>query len=143
LLNRKEIGDKSREFVGSTTIFQDDLKNLKEPRLENVCDIIKKIEKKGNIRKSRLLQKYFLNTETWISEVLSTLSSEGTAYIVVGPSTSYEIRIDTPKYLEDIIRLENYNVCTLLKYDIKNQRMQYPTRNGAKIKTETVLAISR
>ena len=143
LLNREEIREKSRKFIGSTTIFQDDLKSLDELKLKDVSSIIKKIEAKGKIRKARLLQKYFLDTEKWVSSVLSTLSSNGTAYIVVGPSTSYSVYINTPKFITDIIRLENYNVNILIKYGLKNQRMQYPTRNRAKIKTETVLAVTK
>jgi hypothetical protein len=61
----------------------------------------------------------------------------------VGPNTSYGINIDTPEFIADHVRLEGYKTRTFLKYGLKNQRMQYPTRNGAKIRTETVIAVSR
>ena len=142
LLNWDKIMDKSRKFIGSTTILQGKLAQLGTPKLDDVRSTIEKIEARGRIRKARLLQKYFLDSEKWISSVLSTLSTGGTAYIIVGPSTSYGVYVDTPKFISDIIRSEGYETETFLEYSLKNQRMQYPTRNGAKIKTETVIAVS-
>jgi len=143
LLSRDEIREKSRKFIGSTTSLQGDLENLDEPKLKDVCLIVDRIEAKGRTRKANLLRKYFLDTEKWISSVLSTLSSNGTAYIIVGPSTSYGVYINTPKFVADIIRLEGYNAKNFLHYSLKNQRMQFPTRNGAKVKTEMVIAVSK
>lgn len=142
-LSRESILEKSREFIGSTTILQDVRDNLDDLKIKNISTKIREIENQGKIRKARILHKYFLDTEKWISLVLSTLDSNGTAYIVVGPSTSYGISINTPKYVTDIIKLEDYNVKHELKYRIINQRMQYPTRNRAKIKTETIISVTK
>lgn len=143
LLSRDQIRKKSRKFIGSTTLLQEDLEDLDDPKIKDVCSIIQRIEDKGKIRKSRLLRTYFLDMEKWIPSVLSTLNSNGTAYIVVGPSKSYGVYIDTPKFVADMIHLEGYRVETFLKYSLRNQRMQYPTRNGAKVKTETAIRITK
>jgi len=143
LLNREEILRNSRKFIGSTTIFQDDLRDLEKPKLQSIRLVIKKIGAKRKIRKARLLQKYFLDTEKWTSSVLSTLSPNGIACVIVGPSKSYGVDINTPKFVIDIIRMQGYNAEMFLEYSLKNQRMQYPTRNGAKIKTETVIVVSK
>jgi len=119
------------------------LRDLEKPKLQSIRSVIKKIETKRELRKARLLQKYFLDTEKWTSSVLSTLSPNGIACIIVGPSKSYGVDINTPKFVIDIIRMQGYNAEMFLEYSLKNQRMQYPTRNEAKIKTETVIVVSK
>ena len=89
-----------------------------------------------------IIRKYFFDLQKWIIEILPTLKPNGTAYIIIGPSKSYGVTINTPEIFSEIITNSGYDVKSKLRYSIINKRMQYPTRNHSAIKTETVLEIS-
>lgn len=75
-------------------------------------------------------------------DILPTLNPNGTVYIIVGPSKSYGVTINTPDIFAEIISNSGYDVRIKLRYRIINKRMQYPTRNHSAIKTETILEIT-
>lgn len=142
LLTRNEIIEKSRNFIGSTTLLKAQRENIESINIPELESKIEKIKNKGKLKKSQILQKYFSDANIWISNTLHTLKKNGVAYFVVGPSTSYGVQIDTPEYLSQIIRDQGFTVKNFITYAIKNQRMQYPTHNDIRIRTETVLKIS-
>ena len=141
LMDNSEIRELSREFIGSTTVLREDLGNLGELASTKATNVVNDLISRDRIRKAFIIKEYFLDSERWVNSVLSTLSPKGVAFIIVGPSKSYGVRIDTPDILSEIIGNLGYKPYNKLRYSIKNRRMQYPTRNNSAIKTETVLEI--
>lgn len=140
-MDNKEIRELSRRFIGSTTILRKDLEDSASATSQKAKIVVDKLLSKGKIKKALTVRKYFSDLEKWIADTLSTLSPNGTAYIVLGPSKSYGVRIGTPDIFAEIIRNFGYDVRTKVRYSIINRRMQYPTRNNSAIKTESILEV--
>jgi len=142
LLDNEEILNLSRKFIGSTTILKKELeKSIVNDKIINNIEAIKKLNKLGRKRKSLIINKYLLDIKIWINEIMKTMESNGKVYIIVGPSVSYGVKINTPKIMIDIIKEFGYEPITKLKYHITNQRMQYTLKNNTRIKSETIIEI--
>ncbi|MEE9236388.1 MAG: hypothetical protein V3U52_01165 [Thermoplasmata archaeon] len=139
LLDEKAIREISREFIGSTTVRQERLADLPENVHPEINTLTKKVEAKGHPRKANLLRKYFLDMETWISQIRESMDLDGTLYVVIGASTSYGILIDTPVILAGLAKHKGLVLKSKVSYRVINNKMQYPTRNGAGIRTEAML----
>lgn len=146
MMDNNEILSKSRQFIGTTTSFISDLE-----KMDALCSLhsklakktILKINSKGKNRKSLILKRYFISAEKWIEEIMKTLGDDGLCYLVVGPSTSYDIPIKTPEIISEISNAIGYKNEIIMKYHIKNQRMQYTTKNNVRIRTESVIKITK
>lgn len=116
----------SREFFGSRTPRQEELRELPDVPHKEVKELTAKIENKGKERKANLLRKYFLDAHVWLSEIESTLPQSGVLCLIVGPSTSYGLTVDTPKYLCDIAEKAGLESRYRKDYKLINNKMQYP-----------------
>lgn len=135
---RDERIESSRDFFGSVTPTQDMLKNLDEVPHEDVRELTATIESDGHERKANLLRKYFLDSYDWVREVREILPEGGIFCLIVGPSTSYGQKVDTPNYLRDIAQEKGFDVIDRHDYLLKNNKMQYPT-DGATTETESLI----
>ena len=140
-MDNNEIRELSRRFIGSTTVLSKDLEDSDSATSQKAKIVVDKLLSKGRIKKALTMRKYFSDLEKWITGTLSTLNPNGTAYIVVGPSSSYGIRIDTPDIFAEIISNSGCDVRIKVRYSVINRRMQYPTRNNSAIKTESILEV--
>ena len=140
-LSNEKIRELSRHFIGSTTVLKKDLENSAAATSQKAKEVVGKLLSKGKVKKALTIKKYFYDLQEWIKDTLSTLNPNGTAYIVVGPSKSYGVKINTPDIFAEIISGVGYDVRTKIRYSIINRRMQYPTRNNSPIKTESILEV--
>ena len=140
-LNNEKIRELSRRFIGSTTVLKKDLENSAAATSQKAKEVVGKLLSKCKVKKALTIRKYFYDLEEWIKGTLLTLNPNGTAYIIVGPSKSYGVKINTPDIFAEIISDVGYDVRTKIRYSIINRRMQYPTRNNSSIKTETILEV--
>lgn len=140
-MDNNKIRDYSRNFIGSTTVLKSTLDKIDEPNSKQAKNIINQLKNKGKNKKSLLLQKYFKDVEILLPDIMNSLTDNGILYLIVGPSTSYGVEINTPGIISEIIENLGYKIQNTKEYYIKNRRMQYPTKNHNKIKTETILEI--
>ena len=79
-------------------------------------------------KKANRLRKYFLDAYDWLSELYEALPSGGLLCMTVGPSTSYGVNIDTPRFLREIATdAVGFDTESKRRYTYKNNKMQYPT----------------
>lgn len=135
---REERLDTSREFVGSVTPLQETLRELGEVPHQEVRELTADIESDGHERKANLLRKYFHDAYEWIEEVHKALPEGGQFCLIIGPSTSYGRKIDTPQYLMDIAEELGFKVESRRQYLLKNNKMQFPT-DGETTDTESLI----
>jgi DNA modification methylase len=135
---REERLDTSREFVGSVTPLQETLQELGEVPHREVRELTANIESDGHERKANLLRKYFHDAYEWIEEVHKALPEDGQFCLIIGPSTSYGRKVDTPQYLMDIAEENGFEVKSRRRYQLHNNKMQYPT-DGATTETESLI----
>jgi len=146
MMDNNEIRSKSRQFIGTTTSFLSDLREmdaLYDVNSKLAKNTILKIKSKGKIKKSLIIKRYFIFAEKWIEEIMKTLGENGVCYLIVGPSTSYGVHIKTPDIISEISNAFGYKNEISMNYNIKNQRMQYTTKNNIRIKTESVIKITK
>jgi hypothetical protein len=135
---RDERIESSREFFGSVTPTQQMLKNLDEVPHPEIRDLTDDIESDGHERKANLLRKYFLDSYDWVREIREILPEGGIFCLIIGPSTSYGRKVDTPNFLKDIAEENEFEVIDRHDYLLKNNKMQYPT-NGETTETESLI----
>ena len=135
---RDERIEASREFFGSVTPTQDMLQDLEDVPHEEIRELTADIESDGHERKANLLRKYFLDSYDWISEIREFLPEGGVFCLIIGPSTSYGRRVNTPDFLRDIAQEQGFEVNDRHDYLLKNNKMQYPT-DGETTDTESLI----
>ncbi len=129
----------SRAFIGSTTIRQEALRDVREPDHPLVRRVTMEIERKGHPRKANLLRKYFVDMEHILGGIKAAMERGGIFYLVVGASISYGVAVDTPAILADLAEVSGFRSTTRVRYGVINRKMQFPTNNGSGIKTEHLL----
>jgi hypothetical protein len=102
----------------------------------------RKLKRKGFTSDAQSLARYFNDSRSWLSEMASVLrNSKGVAYVVVGSNMTRGMKVDTPRALLAIAKEAGLKGGVMLRYRIVNYHMQYPTKSGMRIKTETVLKL--
>lgn len=135
--------EQSRDFIGSQTLLKEQLDRLPTVPHTGVQEVLNQIEKNQNQpKKADFLRKYFLDAYDWIDEVYQTLPDGGIFAMTIGPSTSYGQRIETPLYLQDIAEGIGFDVIEKHKYQLTNNKMQYPT-NGPTTDTESLIQMQK
>lgn len=129
----------TRRFVGSTTVRHRDLARLEPPDHDDIRRLTDQVERNGFPRKANLLRRYFIDTGIWLGQLAEALAPDGTMYLVVGASTSHGVVFDTPSLLTDLAEGSGFRLEESSQYRVINNKMQYPTHNGAGIRSETVL----
>ncbi len=107
---------------------------------EAVSAVVRRLT--GQRRAGAEVEQYFLDALAWLGELRRVAAETGpisNTYIVVGPSTTQGQVIDTPELIAIIAKRVGFTVVSARTHGIINQRMQYPTKNGVRIRTETVL----
>ncbi len=119
----------SREFFGSHTLRQSTLDEVSAVPHKEIEETIQTIETdKQQEKKANRLRKYFLDAYDWLSELYEALPSGGLLCMTVGPSTSYGVNIDTPRFLREIATdAVGFDTESKRRYTYKNNKMQYPT----------------
>jgi len=115
------------------------------PNIEALPIYVRRLHSKlvhlGHLREAAALAHYFNDSASWLQEIAKVLErNQGTAYVVVGCSSTRGQMVNTPLALSEIAHDIGLSARVFLQYRIVNCYMQYPT-NGMRITTETVLRL--
>ncbi len=139
LLAPTSIRELSRRFIGSNTLTQKMLEEVPPVQDEVINRILDKLIARGRSRRAKTLGKYFSDMAEWLTQIGKVLHRRGVLYVVIGPSSTQGVPIDTPGILARVARRSGFVVHSRVEYRLKNKKMQYPTHNGAGITVETLL----
>ncbi len=138
LLEKNEIVEKSRAFIGSTSVS-----TREEPIVNEEIKKLKKVHqntKKIHDRITRFhVNKYFVDTRDYLSSLNNLLPKNGKLTIVIGDSVGGGVKIPTGELILSLANNTGFSCDKTYIYPIKNKRMNYTRRNSANIKTEKIL----
>jgi hypothetical protein len=138
LLEKNDIVEKSKAFIGSTSVSirEEPIVIKKIKKLKKVHQYTKKIH-------DRIIRfhvnKYFVDTRDYLSNLYTLLPENGKLTIVIGDSVAGGVRIPTGELIHSIANKAGFSCEKTYIYPIKNKRMNYTRRNNANIKTEKIL----
>jgi hypothetical protein len=108
------------------------------PGLQKNLKSVYKVDKK----RAWVVQQYFQDMATNISEVYETLQKNGCYTIVIGESRIRGVRIPTPKILSDIGMQKGFILDNMFSYEIKNRYLRFPRQGrGGFIKKDWVVSL--
>jgi DNA modification methylase len=128
------------KYVGTENISIDS-KEIPQSEHLNLQKILKAIHKADN-KRAWVVQKFFQDMATNISQVYETLQKDGCYTIVIGESRIRGVRIPTHKILSDIAIQKGFKLDTTFSYEIKNRYLRFPRQGrGGFIKKDWVVSL--
>jgi hypothetical protein len=128
------------KYVGTENISIDskEIPQFEHLNLQKILKAIHKADKK----RAWVVQKFFQDMATNISQVYETLQKDGCYTIVIGESRIRGFRIPTHKILSDIAIQKGFKLDTTFSYEIKNRYLRFPRQGrGGFIKKDWVVSL--
>lgn len=120
------------------SITEKDVPKTEHDRLQTILKTIYKADKK----RAWVVDKFFKDMKSNISEVYDVLKKGGCYTIVIGESKIRGVRVPTHQILADIAMKKGFVLDTIFSYEIKNRYLRFPREGrGGFIKKDWVVSL--
>jgi len=122
-----ELSKLRAEYIGSERIKQMELEALPVGP-QAIIENLNKLDRK----KAAVLQKYFLEMKTVLSEMYRILRKDAAAIVVVGTSVMRGMDVNTHQCLADIAAMLGFDVVGVIQRTLDRNKRMMPARFGKK-----------
>ena len=122
-----ELGALRKQYIGAEHQVEIDSDSLPDLPL-NILSKLSALD----VRKSKVLNKYFLAMKIVLEEMYRVLKKEGSAIVVVGSSTMRGLDVLTHECLGSIGQTVGFELINIRERDLDRDRRMMPARFGQK-----------